>query len=193
MTFGPVCSYSARLSVCPQIDDIINIRAKHVWRLESIIGRLAAHGRRGNDVTTDFGVTRSDPLTITWRCSLPGRKVPCRGTKDGPCRGKIGERPGTYLTTLLSFPTGDTRGSWGKEGSGDGTTAQAIAVKFDSEGTEVFRWQVRVCFRGHRALRRCLFLSEHWLISICKEGDDGKRRCRLRKVHVRTYHGVFGT
>ncbi|CAM9821826.1 unnamed protein product, partial [Ectocarpus sp. 12 AP-2014] len=35
----------------------------------------------------------------------------------------------------------DTRGSWGKEGSGDGTTAQAIAVKLDSEGTEVFRWQ----------------------------------------------------
>ncbi|CAM9219530.1 unnamed protein product, partial [Ectocarpus sp. 13 AM-2016] len=39
------------------------------------------------------------------------------------------------------FLAGDTRGSWGREGSGDGTTAQAIAVKLDSEGTEVFRWQ----------------------------------------------------
>ncbi|CAN0304786.1 unnamed protein product, partial [Ectocarpus fasciculatus] len=45
----------------------------------------------------------------------------------------VGEDGSLYLV-------GDTRGSWGRENPANGTS-EVVAVKLDSEGTEVFRWQ----------------------------------------------------
>lgn len=83
----------------------------------------------------------ADNTSIFRACKTPR-------SSDPDVRKTCERRRGTPLTVfLLTFPAGDTRGSWGRENPTIGR--ELVAVKLDSEGTEVFRWQVRICLRVH--------------------------------------------